>query len=510
MGRWPYEGHLHQRAGAAPGSALGGAGSARGARDAGMPHGTAPARLRTYGESMSTELVAALRGALPEQVVVDDPDRLESYRFDKATFCPAGTPAVVVLARETAHVQETLRIASRLGVPVVPQGALSGLCGAANAIDGCIALNLERMDRIVEIDVANRIAVVEPGVFNATLSRAVAEHGLFYPPDPSSWEFCSIGGNLATNSGGLCCVKYGVTTDYVLALEIVLASGEVLRTGRRTAKGVAGYDLTKLFVGSEGTLGVITQATLALRPAAQAPRTVAALFDSAPAAADAVSRVVACGRVPSLLEFMDRTSLRAVNSWKRLDLPEETAALLVAQSDAGGEAGDADIAEFGRLFAAAGASDVIEAADATEGESLLAARRAIILALEQTGTLLIDDVCVPRTRLAELVTGVEKISADRGLVIAVYGHAGDGNFHPTVVWDASDDDQTRRAKECYDAVMALGLELGGTITGEHGVGLLRRDWLAAEIGPLALGLHRDLKRLFDPAGILNPGKVFTP
>ncbi len=249
---------------------------------------------------------------------------------------------------------------------------------------------------------------------------------------------------------------------------------------------------------------------MSLRAAAQAPATVAALFASAPAAAEAVSKIVACGRVPSLLEFMDRTSLRAVNDWKRLDLPDDTAAMLVAQSDAGGEAGAADIAEFGRLFAEAGASEVVEASDASEGESLLAARRAVILALERTGTLLIDDVCVPRTRLAELVTGVEKIAADHGLVIAVYGHAGDGNFHPTVVFNASDEDQTRRAKQCYDAVMALGLDLGGTITGEHGVGLLRRDWLAREVGPLSLRLHRDIKRVFDPDGILNPGKVFTP
>jgi len=457
---------------------------------------------------MGTELVAALREGLPTEMVVDDPDRLETYRFDMATFCPAGKPAVLVRPREVGHVQHVLRTASSLGIPVVPQGARSGLCGAANAIDGCIILSLEQMDRIVEIDTANRIAVVEPGIFNATLSHAVAEHGLFYPPDPSSWEFCSIGGNLATNSGGLCCVKYGVTTDYVLGLEVVLASGEILRTGRRTAKGVAGYDLTKLFVGSEGTLGVITQATLALRPEAQAPRTVAALFPAATSAAQAVTDVVTCGRLPSMLEFMDRASLQAVNSWKRLDLPEDTAAMLVAQSDAGGEQSIADIAEFGRIFTEAGASEVVEAADAAEGEMLLAARRAIILALERTGTLLIDDVCVPRTRLAELVEGVEKISQTLGLVIAVYGHAGDGNFHPTVVFDADDDDQTRRAKECYDEVMALGLELGGTITGEHGVGLLRREWLAREIGPLALRLHRDIKRVFDPQNILNPGKVF--
>jgi glycolate oxidase len=218
-----------------------------------------------------------------------------------------------VTAQERSHVEHTLRTASRLGIPVVPQGARSGLSGAANAIDGCIVLSLERMDKIVEIDPANRLAVVQPGVYNAVFSRAVAEHDLFYPPDPSSWEFCSIGGNLSTNSGGLCCVKYGVTTDYVRGLEVVLASGEVVRTGRRTVKGVAGYDLTKLFVGSEGTLGVITEATLALRPRSQSPHTVAAVFDSPAAAARAVSAVVADGHVPSMLEIMDATCIRVVN-----------------------------------------------------------------------------------------------------------------------------------------------------------------------------------------------------
>jgi glycolate oxidase len=449
----------------------------------------------------------ALRDDLPAEIVVDDPDRMESYRYDRALFCPAGMPAAVVLARERGHVEHTLRTASRLRVPVVPQGARSGLSGAANAIDGCIVLSLERMDRIVEIDRANRIAIVEPGVYNATFSRAVAELGLFYPPDPSSWEFCSIGGNLATNSGGLCCVKYGVTADYVRGLEVVLASGEVLTTGRRTVKGVAGYDLTKLFVGSEGTLGVITLATLALRPEAERPRTVAALFGTPAGAARAVAEVVAGGLVPSLLEIMDATCLRAVEQWKRMDLPADAGAMLIAQSDSGAHSAT-EIAEIGDRFRHAGATDVVEAEDPAEGELLLEARRVVLLALERLGTTMIDDVCVPLTRLADLFDGVDKIAAAYGVLIGVVGHAGDGNMHPTVVFDAADADQSRRARQAFGAVMDLGLELGGTITGEHGVGVLKKEWLAKELGPLSMRIHRDIKAVLDPKGILNPGRVF--
>lgn len=455
-----------------------------------------------------TDLVAALRDGLPAEAVLDDPDRMESYRYDKALFCPAGKPAAVVTARNRSHVEHTLRTASRLGVPVVPQGARSGLSGAANAIDGCVVLSLERMDRIIEIDPANRIAVVEPGVFNAVFSRAVSEHGLFYPPDPSSWEFCSIGGNLSTNSGGLCCVKYGVTTDYVRGLEVVLASGEVVTTGRRTVKGVAGYDLTKLFVGSEGTLGVITQATLALRPQTQRPHTMAALFESPVAAARAVSAIVAGGHVPSLLEIMDATCIRVVNEWKRMDLPEDAGAMLLAQSDIGGSAAEQEIAEIARLCDEAGATEVAETADPAEGEMLLQARRVALLALERLGTTMIDDVCVPLTRFADLFEEIEKLAASYDVLIGVVGHAGDGNMHPTVVFDPEDSDQAQRARQAFGAVMDLGLELGGTITGEHGVGVLKKEWLSREIGPVAMRLHRDIKGVLDPQGILNPGKIF--
>ncbi|WP_020576069.1 FAD-binding oxidoreductase [Actinopolymorpha alba] len=457
----------------------------------------------------SDVLIAELRAGLPDEAVVTDPDRLASYRQDMATFCPAGTPAVGVLARETAHVQHALRVASRLGVPVVPQGGRTGLSGGANAVDGCVVLSLEKMDRIIEIDPANRIAVVEPGVVNAVLSRAVAEVGLFYPPDPSSWEISTIGGNLATNAGGLCCVKYGVTTDFVRGLEVVLADGEVLRTGRRTAKGVAGYDLTRLFVGSEGTLGVITQATLALRPASQEPRTVAALFPTLAAAGDAVARVVASGLVPSLLEFMDQRSLRAANAYRNMGLPEHAAAMLIAQSDAHSDQAGADIAAIAAVFSGAGGFDVVEAENAAEGDLLLAARRDSHFALEALGSRLTDDVCVPLSLLADFVQRVEKVAADVGLTVAVVGHAGDGNLHPNVMFDADDADQVRRAQHAFDEIMRIGLEMGGTVTGEHGVGLLKREWLARELGPVSLRVHHELKRLFDPQGILNPGKVLA-
>ncbi|UYM04116.1 FAD-binding oxidoreductase [Solicola gregarius] len=453
-------------------------------------------------------VLSALAERLPGDCVITDPDLMESYRVDRAMFCAAGTPLAVVLPRETAQVSAVLEVASEHAVPVVPQGARSGLSGAANAIEGCLVVGLERMAEVRHIDVANRYVVTQPGVMNAELSRAVEAEGLFYPPDPSSWEFCSIGGNLSTNSGGLCCVKYGVTTDYVLGLEVVLASGEVLRTGRRTVKGVAGYDLTKLFVGSEGTLGIITEATLSLRPAAQRPETLAATFDDAERAAEGVSAVVGCGIVPSLLEFMDRTSVQAVNDAFKLGFDPEVGAVVIAQSDAGGSHGREEVDHIAKVLADSGATQVVVADDPAEGELLLKARREVLTAFERLGTTLIDDVCVPRDALGALVKGIDAIAAEHDLVIGVVGHAGDGNFHPTVVFDGQDEDESRRAKQAFDDVMTLGLDLGGTITGEHGVGVLKRDLLAREVGDLGMRVHRDIKHALDPHDILNPGKVF--
>ncbi len=457
----------------------------------------------------SSVVIDALKGGLPSGSVVIDDDVLQSYSVDRAMYCAAGKALALVHARSTEEVQHVMRVATEHRVPVVPQGARSGLSGAANAVDGCILLSLEKMNQVLEVDAANRVVVTQPGIYNADLSRRVAEDGLFYPPDPSSWEFCSIGGNVSTNSGGLCCVKYGVTTDYVLGLEVVLADGQVLRTGRRTVKGVAGYDLTRLFVGSEGTLGVITEITLLLRPATERPLTVAAVYDSAATAAEAVSRVVRCGVVPSLLEFMDKVSVHAVNEAFNMGIAPEAGALVLAQSDAGGERAADEIATIAKVLEEAGAIEIAVADDPAEGDLLLAARREVLTAFEKLGTTMIDDVCVPRTRLAELVERIEQVSAECGLTIGVVGHAGDGNFHPTVVFDGQDADQVARAKQAFDDIMVISLELGGTITGEHGVGVLKMALLEREIGELSLRVHRDIKKALDPLSILNPGKVFA-
>ncbi|MGQ4430611.1 MULTISPECIES: FAD-binding oxidoreductase [unclassified Streptomyces] len=452
-------------------------------------------------------LLDRLLAGLPAEAVLTDPDVTASYANDMASFCPSGTPAVVVLPRTVEQVQHVMRVATELRLPVVPQGARTGLSGAANASEGCIVLSLVRMDRILEISPVDRIAVVEPGVVNAALSRAVNEHGLYYPPDPSSWETCTIGGNIGTASGGLCCVKYGVTAEYVLGLDVVLADGRLMSTGRRTAKGVAGYDLTRLFVGSEGSLGIVVKAVLALKPQPPQQLVLAAEFASAAAACDAVCRIMAGGHVPSLLELMDRTTVKAVNDLAHMGLPETTEALLLAAFDTADPA--ADLAAVGALCEAAGATQVVPAEDVAESELLLQARRLSLTALEAVkGTTMIDDVCVPRSRLGEMLEGVERIGAKYGLTIGVCAHAGDGNTHPTVCFDAQDADESRRARESFDEIMALGLELGGTITGEHGVGVLKKEWLARELGPVGVEMQRAVKTAFDPLGLLNPGKLF--
>lgn len=454
-----------------------------------------------------SDLLERLRTELPAEALITDPDVTASYAHDMASFCEAGTPAVVVLPRTVEQVQHVMRTATALRVPVVPQGARTGLSGAANASDGCIVLSLVKMDRILEISPVDRIAVVEPGVINAVLSRAVNEHGLYYPPDPSSWETCTIGGNIGTASGGLCCVKYGVTAEYVLGLDVVLADGRLLTTGRRTAKGVAGYDLTRLFVGSEGSLGIVVKAVLALKPQPPQQLVLAAEFPSAVAACDAVCRIMERGHTPSLLELMDRTTVRAVNELASMGLPETTEALLLCAFDTPDPA--ADLAAVGALCTAAGATEVVPADNPAESELLLQARRMSLTALETVkSATMIDDVCVPRSRLGAMLEGTAAIAEEYGLTIGVCSHAGDGNTHPVVCFDHTDPDESRRARESFDAIMALGLELGGTITGEHGVGVLKKEWLARELGETGIELQRGIKAAFDPLGLLNPGKLF--
>jgi glycolate oxidase len=448
-------------------------------------------------------MLAELIAELPDGTVVTDPDIVASYRQDRAADPDAGTAIAVVRPRRTEEVQAVLRWATKHGVPVVPRGAGTGLSGGATALDRGIVLSTERMRDIV-VDPVTRTAVTQPGLFNAEVKKAVAEYGLWYPPDPSSYEICSIGGNIATNAGGLCCVKYGVTTDYVLGMQVVLADGTAVRLGGPRLKDVAGLSLTKLFVGSEGTLGVITEVTLRLLPPQHKGCTVVASFDSVAAAAEAV--VTITGKIrPSMLEFMDAVAVNAVEDKLKMGLDRNAAALMVAASDDRGPAGAADAEYMARVFTEHGATEVFTTDDPDEGEAFIAARRFAIPAVEAKGSLLLEDVGVPLPALADLVSGVAKIAEQHGLMISVIAHAGDGNTHPLIVYDPADHDEAARAQLAFGEIMDLAVGLGGTITGEHGVGRLKKPWLAGYLGPEAMELNRRIKNALDPANILNPG-----
>ncbi|MEP7736597.1 FAD-linked oxidase C-terminal domain-containing protein [Nocardioides sp. 31GB23] len=452
---------------------------------------------------------------LGPDLVTTDPEVVASFARDEAALGVQGGaggagPLAVVSPRSTADVAAVLAIAHEHRVPVVVRGAGSGLSGAAAAPDGSVVLSTRRLARVLEVDPVERLAVVQPGVVTADLRAAAAEAGLFYPPDPGSVAFSTVGGNVATNAGGMCCVKYGVTGDFVLGLEVVLADGTVARTGRRTAKGVAGYDLTALVVGSEGTLGVITEITVRLLPAPGPARTLVATFPSLGAAGAAVAAVTRAGLDLSMLEVMDRTTLDAVDRLTGMGLGADgtPAAMLLAQGDGGSAA--AVLEAMAVLCGDAGADDVVVADDAVEGEALLEARRQALPALERLGDWILDDVCVPRGRVVDLLEGIERVAAAQALTIGVFGHAGDGNMHPTIVHDAADPASVAAAARAFDAITSLALDLGGTITGEHGVGRLKRDWLARELDPGAMAMSRAVKAALDPRGILNPGCVLEP
>ena len=466
---------------------------------------------RKHGRSVTVVPMTTSRelddlvAALPPGAVVTDPASMDAYRWDRAHDPDAGMPLAVVRATSTEDVQAAVRFAAATGTPVVPRGAGSGLSGGSSAVEGGLVISLDRM-RAIEIDTRTRMATVQPGAFNAEVKAAAAEHGLWYPPDPSSYEFCSIGGNVATNAGGLCCVKYGVTTDYVLGLTVVLADGRVVRLGGPRVKDVAGLSLTKLFVGSEGTLGIITEIILRLVPAQRQPTTLVATFPTLEGATRAVIAISSSTR-PSMLEFMDRVTIGAVEDATRMGLDREAAAMLVVQSDDEAGAAAAEIATIEAICQEHGASECYATSDPEEGEAFVEARRQAIPAVEQLGTLLLEDVGVPVPRLADLVLGIERIAAEHDVTIALIAHAGDGNTHPLIVTDPADAAQRARAEVAYGEVMELAIALGGTITGEHGVGRLKRPWLGAYLGPDVLELNRRIKAALDPQNILNPGAI---
>ena len=450
------------------------------------------------------DLLADLRDGLGPGAVVTDPDVVDGHRRDHTGLLSAGRPVCAVLPATTAEVQHVIRTAVLHDVPVVTRGAGSGLAGAANALDGAVTLLTTRMDRILDVDTDDLLARVQPGVLNGDLSRAVAERGLWYPPDPASADFSTIGGNVATNAGGLCCVKYGVTRDYVLGLEVVLADGRAVRLGRRTVKGVAGYDLVGLFVGSEGTLGVVTEVTVRLRPAPEPGGTLVATFGSLAAAGDAVAAITRT-TTPSLLEILDRATLRAVERHRPMGLETDQAALLLVRCDGDAATTDGDLDRVRAACEAAGATYAAATTDPDEAEALLTARRLALPALEALGQVLLDDVVVPRSRLTELIGRVERIAEDHAVTIGTFGHAGDGNLHPTLVVAPESEPRVRAA---FDAIVTAALDLGGTVTGEHGVGRLKRDHLRDEVGDDVLELQQRIRSALDPDGRLNPGALW--
>jgi glycolate oxidase len=462
-------------------------------------------------------LVTALDRGLPDGRLVLDPDVLAAMSHDHAEWAPVGRALAGVRARSEAEVAHVVRTCAAFAVPVIPRGAGTGLSGGANATDGSVVLDVSRMSRVLEIDRDNLVCVVQPGVVNNDLKAAVAVEGLWYPPDPASAPWSTIGGNVATNAGGLCCLKYGVTRDYVLGMRVVaggaagesgsVAYGDVVRLGRRTSKGVAGLDLTGLMVGSEGTLGIITEVTLRLRPAlAMAPRTVVGAFRDLVSAGEAVSGITRRGLSPSVLEILDRACLEAVEEWKHLGLAADAEALLLGRVDTPGESGQDESDALAAAMDEAGALWSLQSSDEAEAEALFDARRLAYPALERLGPVLTEDVCVPRSLVPQMLARIEAIAAKHGVQIATIAHAGDGNLHPLLVTPPGDDNARIAAQAAFDELLDAAIELGGTVSGEHGIGLLKRDGMRRELDPGALAMQDAVRHALDPLGLFNPGK----
>lgn len=468
------------------------------------------------GAARARLLIESLSRELPADRLVIDPDVLAAMSHDDAEWAPVGKAVAGVRARSEAEVSHVVRVCAEFGAP-----------------DGCVVLDVSRMDQVLEVDRDNLVCVVQPGIVNNDLKAAVAEYGLWYPPDPASAPWSSIGGNVSTNAGGLCCLKYGVTRDYVLGLRVVASGaavpgtglagpgaagsgapasgaggyGTVTRLGRRTNKGVAGLDLTGLFVGSEGTLGVVTEITLRLRPAlAETPRTVVGAFGSLPDSGSAVSLITRRGLTPSVLELLDRACLAAVEEWKHLGLEASAEALLLARVDTAGESGAAEASAIAAAMTDAGALWVERSTDDAEAEALFDARRLAYPALERLGPVLTEDICVPRSAVPRMLSLVSEIGARHGVQIATIAHAGDGNLHPLLVTPPGDDGARIAAQAAFEELLDAAIALGGTVTGEHGIGLLKRDGMRRELDPGALAMQDAVRRALDPLGIFNPGK----
>jgi glycolate oxidase len=451
-------------------------------------------------------LLQELSSLLSPQQIRVDAQALSDYSRDESD---TGTfePEVVVFAESTEQVSRIFAACQRHGVPVTPCGARSGKSGGSLPLFGGVALSLERMNRILSISTEDLTAVVEPGVLTGDFMKAVEGQGLFYPPDPNSLEFCTLGGNIAENAGGPRALKYGVTRDYVIGLLWVLPDGRVLRVGRKTIKGVAGYDLLGLFVGSEGTLGVATEITVQLIPLPRFVKTALVIFDSVIDAAQAVSAVLAKGLLPRTLELLDDVSIRAVDG-RGFQFPENSGAALILETDGSTEeAAFSELVAAGEICAQMKSRQTLVAQSEEQRQKLWAVRRVVSTALRAMKPFKIsEDIAVPRSRIAEAIARLKEMGQHMGLIVATYGHAGDGNLHANILFDGPEE----RAKvdRAVERMLHMTVEMGGTLTGEHGVGYAKREFLPLEQSKELIDVQRNIKKLLDPQGFLNPGKIF--
>lgn len=456
----------------------------------------------------SQSLLTQLTSLLGPEIVKGDAVSLEAYSHD-ATPLFRGMAEVVVSPRNTAEVVELVRFAGKTKTPIIPRGAGSNLCAATVPLNGGIVLNMVNMNSILEISKSEMLAVVQPGVTNLALDTAVGKEGLMFVPDPGSRSVSTIGGNVATSAGGLRGLKYGTTKNYILGLEVVLGTGEVIRTGGRLVKDVAGYDVTRLLVGSEGTLGIFTEITAALVARPHASKYGVGYFDDLTSASIAVEQIIASGILPSTLEFLDNTCVVAVEDFAHLGLDVNAGALLLFGDHGDSPFVDAVVEKMAEIAnKVQGCREVTLAPDIAAAEALLYARRCSLPALARLGTLsILEDISVPRPLMAATVAGIEKIAEKYALRIGTFGHAGDGNLHPTIVLNKDDQSAVRKAEDAMAEIFALALEMGGTITGEHGVGSAKLPYLEARLGASQMALQRSIKSVFDPHGVLNPGRL---
>ncbi|HLS36043.1 MAG TPA: glycolate oxidase subunit GlcD [Bacillota bacterium] len=459
---------------------------------------------------MITEQVfKQLEKVVGEENVEKEQASLLAYSYDSTAQFQA-LPDAVVAPRNTEEVSQIVKLCNEHHIPLVPRGSGTNLCAGTTPLEGGIVLLFKHMDKILEIDEDNLTATVQPGVFTEELIQVVEEKGLFYPPDPGSMHISQIGGNISENSGGLRGLKYGVTRDYVLGLEIVLPNGEVIRTGGKLAKDVAGYDLTRLYVGAEGTLGVITEATLKLLPKPTYKRTMLALYHDIEEAAETVSAIIANRIIPATLEFLDQATVEVVEDYTKIGLPVNAEAILLIEQDGEEEVVTRDIEKIAILCEENGAFEVTVAETDEEAESLLTARRAALSALSRLKpTTILEDATVPRSEIANMVRAITKIAEKYDVTICTFGHAGDGNLHPTCLTDVRDKGEIKRVEKAFEEIFKEAVRLGGTITGEHGVGSMKLPYLHLKVGEAGIDVMRQIKLALDPNNIMNPGKMFT-